>query len=203
VAAMTGLFQSESRRADARTETPRPFRPTTVDATSWNNCMNGNVSTAKPCCRVRSVIFSIDVNWGAGRNDRAGKMFAWKTKEPMAEPLKLEAHNSAITTLRYNLANTRLASFDASATWRSGTPGNWGFLPFQHPAARHDGTSGAYARTASPGSSADRKGQVIFGPGDRRPGGEWFSISQITGSVPVRCEFAVIEIPPNKIVSRI
>lgn len=124
---------------------------------AWK-CLDGE--TALP---VRSVIFSTDVNWVLAGTAR-GTIFAWKTKEPQAEPLKLEAHNSAVTTLRYNLANNRLASIDAlghAAIWN---PGNWAFLAFQRLPAGVSGTSGTYGLDGITWILGDRKGQVVLPP---------------------------------------
>jgi WD40 repeat protein len=112
---------------------------------------------------VRSVIFSTDINWVLAGTSR-GMMYAWKTKEPMAEPLKLESHNSAVTTLRYNLAANRLASFDAAGHVTIWNPGNWAFLAFQRLPAGTTGTSGAYALDGITWILGDRKGQIVLPP---------------------------------------
>ncbi len=112
---------------------------------------------------VRSVIFSTDINWVLAGTSR-GPIFVWKTKEPMAEPVKLESHNSAVTGLRYNLANNRLASFDSSGHATIWNPGNWAYLAFQHFPAGTAGAGGAYALDGITWIVGDRKGTVVLPP---------------------------------------
>jgi WD40 repeat protein len=112
---------------------------------------------------VRSVIFSTDVNWVLAGTSR-GPIFVWKTKEPMVEPVKLEAHNSAVTTLRYNLANNRLASFEASGHVAIWNPGNWAYVAFQRLPVGTSGTGGVYALDGITWILGNRNGQVVLPP---------------------------------------
>lgn len=112
---------------------------------------------------VRSVILSADLNWVVAGTSR-GVMFAWKTADPAAEPLRMEAHNAAVTSLRYNMANNRLASFDAAGHVAIWNPANWSYIAFQRLPAGTSGTGGAYALDGITWVLGDRKGQVVLPP---------------------------------------
>ncbi len=111
---------------------------------------------------VRSAILSADLNWVVAGTSQ-GVMFAWKTADPMAEPIRMEAHNAAVTSLRYNVANNRLASFDAAGHVAIWNPANWSYLAFQRLPAGTSG-GGAYALDGITWILGDRKGPVVLPP---------------------------------------
>jgi len=124
---------------------------------TWT-CADGKTSLP-----VRSVIFSTDLNWVIAGTAR-GTMFAWKTNEPLVEPMKLETHNAPVTTLRYNLANNRLASFDTAGHVAMWNPGNWAFLAFQRLPVGVSGTNGAYGLDGISWITGQRSGKILVTP---------------------------------------
>ena len=112
---------------------------------------------------VRSVIFSTDLNWVIAGSSR-GPMFAWKTAEPKADPVRMDSHNSAVTALKFNFANNRLASFDAAGHVTMWNPGNWAFLAFQRLPAGAAGTSTAYAVDNAAWIIGQRTGKIVVAP---------------------------------------
>lgn len=120
-------------------------------------------SADKKLLPVRSVIFSTDLNWVLAGTSK-GPMFAWKTNEPMAEPQKLESHNAAVTALRFNFANNRLASFDARGHVTVWNPGNWAYLAFQRLPPGVMGTSGGYGMDNITWIAGQRDGKLVLPP---------------------------------------
>jgi WD40 repeat protein len=110
---------------------------------------------------VRSILISADLNWVLAGTSH-GAIFVWKTQDPAAEPLKLEAHNASITALRFSPANSRLASFDAAGHAAIWTPGNWAYLAFQR--LPSGVTTGAYGPDGVTWITGDRKGSVRIVP---------------------------------------